>query len=42
MAIFDDLEAEQDRLEDILAGLDDAQWTTASGAKGWTVFLSIQ
>ena len=37
MAIFDDLEAEQDRLEDILAGLDDAQWMAASGAKGWTV-----
>ena len=37
MGIFDDLEAEQDRLEDILAGLDDAQWTAASGAKGWTV-----
>jgi len=37
MAIFDDLEAEQDRLEDILAGLDDAQWAAASGADGWTV-----
>jgi uncharacterized protein (TIGR03084 family) len=37
MAIFDDLEAEQDRLEDILAGLDEAQWAAASGAKGWTV-----
>jgi uncharacterized protein (TIGR03084 family) len=37
MGIFDDLEAEQDRLEDILAGLDDAQWAAASGADGWTV-----
>ena len=37
MAIFDDLEAEQDRLEDILGGLDDEQWTAASGADGWTV-----
>ena len=37
MGIFDDLEAEQDSLEDILAGLDDAQWAAASGAEGWTV-----
>jgi uncharacterized protein (TIGR03084 family) len=37
MAIFDDLEAEQDRLEGILADLDDARWMTASGADGWTV-----
>ena len=37
MGIFDDLEAEQDRLEDILASLDDAQWAAASGAAGWTV-----
>ncbi len=37
MAIFDDLEAEQDRLEDILAGLDGPQWAAASAAEGWTV-----
>jgi uncharacterized protein (TIGR03084 family) len=37
MAIFDDLAAEQDRLEYILSGLDDAQWLTASAAAGWTV-----
>jgi uncharacterized protein (TIGR03084 family) len=37
VAIFDDLQAEQDRLEDILSGLGDAQWTAASGAAGWTV-----
>jgi uncharacterized protein (TIGR03084 family) len=37
MAIFDDLEAEQDRLEDILSGLGAAQWTAPSGAAGWTV-----
>ena len=37
MAIFDDLEAEQDRLEGILSGLDDGQWTAPSGAAGWTV-----
>jgi uncharacterized protein (TIGR03084 family) len=37
MGIFDDLEAEQDRLEDILAGLDDGQWGAASAADGWTV-----
>src|SRR5215469_5331685 len=37
MAIFDDLEAEQDRLERILSGLDGAQWEAESGAAGWTV-----
>jgi uncharacterized protein (TIGR03084 family) len=37
MVIFDDLEAEQDRLENILDGLDEAQWAFASGAPGWTV-----
>lgn len=37
MAIFADLEAEQDRLAGILAGLDEAQWTTPSDAAGWTV-----
>jgi uncharacterized protein (TIGR03084 family) len=37
MAIFEDLEAEQDRLDGILAGLDDAQWNSPSAAAGWTV-----
>ncbi|MGP7998558.1 MAG: maleylpyruvate isomerase family mycothiol-dependent enzyme, partial [Streptosporangiaceae bacterium] len=37
MAIVEDLEAEQDRLEAILAGLDPAQWTAPSAAAGWTV-----
>lgn len=37
MTIFDDLTAEQDRLEHILAGLDEAQWTSPSDAEGWTV-----
>ncbi|HEY1671336.1 MAG TPA: maleylpyruvate isomerase family mycothiol-dependent enzyme [Streptosporangiaceae bacterium] len=37
MTVFDDLEAEQDRLADILAGLSGAQWATASLAPGWTV-----
>jgi uncharacterized protein (TIGR03084 family) len=37
MAIFDDLEAEQDRLEEILAGLPAAQWTAPSAAPGWSV-----
>lgn len=37
MAIFEDLAAEQDRLDGILAGLDDAQWATPSGAAGWSV-----
>lgn len=37
MTIFDDLEAEQDRLERILAGLDAAQWASPSAAAGWTI-----
>jgi uncharacterized protein (TIGR03084 family) len=36
MTIFDDLTAEQDRLEDILNGLDEARWTSPSAADGWT------
>jgi uncharacterized protein (TIGR03084 family) len=35
--IFADLEAEDDRLENILAMLDDDGWSSASGAPGWTV-----
>jgi uncharacterized protein (TIGR03084 family) len=37
MGIFEDLGAEQERLEKILLGLDEAQWTSASGAQGWTI-----
>src|SRR6516164_8114362 len=37
MAIFDDLEAEQDRLEEILSGLGGAQWAAPSAAEGWSV-----
>ena len=37
MSIFDDLEAEEERLQDILSGLDDSQWATESGAPGWSV-----
>ena len=37
MSIFDDLGAEQDRLEKILNGLDEGQWESASGARGWTI-----
>ncbi len=37
MGILDDLQAEQDRLQDILQGLNEAQWTSPSGAPGWTV-----
>jgi Mycothiol maleylpyruvate isomerase N-terminal domain len=37
MTVFDDLSAEQQRLEDILGGLDEAQWLSASGATGWTI-----
>jgi len=37
MVIFDDLEAEQDRLQSILDGLDEVQWASPSAAAGWTV-----
>jgi len=37
MDIFADLEAELDRLETILAGLDEAAWTAPSAAAGWQV-----
>ena len=37
MTVFEDLAAEQERLEGILGGLDEAQWMSASGAAGWTV-----
>ena len=35
--IFDDLEAEQERLEAILDGLDAAAWRSPSAAEGWSV-----
>jgi uncharacterized protein (TIGR03084 family) len=35
--IFEDLEAEDDRLETILAGLSDSEWAAPSAAAGWTV-----
>lgn len=37
MDIFTDLVAEQDRLEGILAGLDESQWLAPSSCAGWTV-----
>jgi uncharacterized protein (TIGR03084 family) len=37
MTVFDDLAAEQERLEGILGGLDEAQWLAPSGAAGWTM-----
>lgn len=37
MTVFDDLAAEQGRLDDILSGLTPAQWLTESGAAGWSV-----
>src|SRR5438132_436056 len=37
MTIFDDLGAEEERLEKILSGLDQAQWASASAADGWTI-----
>lgn len=36
MEIFDSLEAECDRLDGILAGLSDDEWSRPSGAAGWT------
>lgn len=35
--IFDDLEAEQDQLEEILSGLTEDNWLDASDASGWTI-----
>jgi uncharacterized protein (TIGR03084 family) len=35
--IFEDLDAEDDRLETILAGLSATQWAAPSAAEGWTV-----
>lgn len=37
MQIFDDLEAEQDHLDEVLAGLPERAWQSPSGAEGWTV-----
>ncbi len=37
MGIFEDLGAEQERLEKILAALDERQWLAGSGAAGWTI-----
>jgi uncharacterized protein (TIGR03083 family) len=37
MGVFEDLGAEQERLEGILGGLDEAQWAAPSGAAGWTI-----
>jgi uncharacterized protein (TIGR03084 family) len=37
MTIFDDLVAEQERLEEVLGGLDEERWLSASAARGWTV-----
>lgn len=37
MDVIDDLAAEQDRLADLLGGLDDEQWSSPSGAAGWSI-----
>ncbi len=37
MDVFDDLVAEQERLEDILSTFDDGAWRSESAAQGWTV-----
>jgi uncharacterized protein (TIGR03084 family) len=36
-SVFDDLDAEEARLEEILASLDDDQWRAPSGAEGWSI-----
>jgi uncharacterized protein (TIGR03084 family) len=35
--IFDELAAEQDRIEDVLDGLDDEAWSSPSAAPGWSI-----
>jgi uncharacterized protein (TIGR03084 family) len=37
MTVFDDLAAEQERLDGILGGLDETQWASPSQAAGWTI-----
>ena len=37
MDVIPDLAAEQDRLESLLAGLSDAQWSSPSAAPGWSI-----
>jgi uncharacterized protein (TIGR03084 family) len=37
MIVFDDLQAEEERLEDILTALDDDDWLRPSAAPGWSV-----
>lgn len=37
MDVIADLAAEQERLEELLAGLTDEQWASPSGAPGWTI-----
>ena len=37
MTVFDDLAAEQERLEGILGDLGEAQWRSPSGAAGWMI-----
>ena len=35
--VFDDLEAEDERLEAILASLDEGSWVSPSAAPGWSI-----
>jgi uncharacterized protein (TIGR03084 family) len=37
VTIFDDLDAEEERLQGILEALDERQWAAESGAPGWSV-----
>lgn len=37
MQIFDDLGAEEERLDEILSGLTEADWLSPSAASGWTI-----
>jgi uncharacterized protein (TIGR03084 family) len=37
VTIFDDLQAEQDRLDGLVSGLDERQWSAPSAAAGWSI-----
>ena len=41
MTVFDDLGAEQERLEEILAGLDEAQWLAPSALLAELVAITV-
>ena len=40
-ALLDDLAAEQDALDDVVAGIDEDAWTRPTPAEGWDVRMSL-